>query len=223
MKNLFNFKNTIILLIALLVVFFAWSNISKMMKADDPVDVAVTNYDHVIGKADAKVTVIEFADFQCPACAAFEEVINPIMTEYADRVRFVFKHFPLTQIHKNAMNAAIVAEAAGVQGKFWEAKKLIYEKQTEWSSALDAKEKLVTYMATLGLDIAKLNQDMASEDVKSRVMNNLKEATSLQLPGTPSIIIDGIKVNTSNIGTVELFRKFLDSKLATSTTSTTTQ
>jgi protein-disulfide isomerase len=215
MKNLFNFKNGIILLVLLLMVFFTWSKVSKIMKSDDPVNVEVKSYDHVIGKADAEVTVIEYADMQCPACKAFEATINPIITEYSDRVKFVFKHFPLTQIHQNAMTAAIVVEAAGLQGKFWEAKKLVYEKQEDWGSSLEAKAKLLVLMADLGLDMDKLNNDIKSDEVKNRVINNLREATSLQLPGTPTVIINGVKVNTASIGTVELFRKYLDDKLNT--------
>lgn len=95
--------------------------------------IALLETDQVKGKENASVTLIEYADFQCPACASYAPVVEQLEENYGDRVRFVFRHFPLISIHKNAYAASVATEAAGAQGKFWEMHDLLFERQSEWS------------------------------------------------------------------------------------------
>ena len=94
-----------------------------------PVKVVVASDDHTTGPADAKVVLVEYADFQCPTCKAFDPIVTKISAEYSDRVKYIYRYFPLVQIHKNAIIAATAAEAAGKQGKFWEIKTKLFDNQ----------------------------------------------------------------------------------------------
>lgn len=213
-SNIFSTKNIIIVLVVALVAFFAYNKYAQVKKLAAPVDTVVTADDHFIGKSDAKVTVIEYVDFQCSACKAFEPVVTAVEAKYSDRVKFVYRYFPLVQIHQNAMISAIAAEAAGKQNKFWEMKTVLFEKQEEWGSALDAEAKMLGYAAAIGIDVAKMKADMADQATIDRVTRDLKEATSIGLTGTPSFIINGQRVDTSKLAGVEAFSAYLDAELA---------
>ena len=160
---------------------------------------AISQEDHTRGGKSAVVTIIEYGDFQCPACSAYEKIVREIEKKYPEDVRITFRHFPLTQIHKNAFMAAKYAESAGSQGKFWEMHDILYERQTEWGEALDAEAKIQGYGKELGLDVTKLGQTANSKESQDRVLVNLKEATALKLPGTPSFFVNGNKVESKDI------------------------
>ena len=216
-EKIFSFKNTLIAVVLMLIAFFAYSNYAQMKKDQKPVEITLDSSDHTIGKADAKVSVIEFADMQCPACKAFDPIVSGVMAEYIAKgasVKFTFKHFPLIQIHQNTMLAAIGSEAAARQGKFWEYKKVIYEKQAEWEGALDAKDKIKSYLPALGINSAQWEKDLSDPALETVVMNSLKEATSINLGGTPSFVINGVKVDAGKISTPEKMKAYIDAELA---------
>ena len=142
------------------------------------------------------MVLIEYADLQCPTCKAFEPILTKIATEHReDSFAYVYRYFPLVNMHSHAMVAAQYNEAAGMQGKFWEMNHMLYDKQGEWGEALDAVEKIKSYAQTLGLDMNKLASDANSKEVETRITDNLKEATRLGLQGTPSLIINGVLIN----------------------------
>ena len=149
--------------------------------------------DHIIGKVDAPVTLIEYGDLQCPACAAFHTAFTPTLAAVSDTVKLVFRHFPLVSVHNKAGIAALGAEAASVQGKFWEMHDLLYEKQKDWEAkpVTEMTATLKTYAGQLGLDAAKLEQDMSSPAVIARVKRDVDAGTALKLTGTPSLFLDG--------------------------------
>ncbi len=152
------------------------------------------------GNMASKVVVTEFGDFQCPACANVEEILKQsVWPQYGEKVGFVFKHFPLTQIHKNALSSAYASEAAAVQGKFWEMHDILYAKQTEWSELADPQSKYEGYASQLGLDVAKFKQDMKSKATKDKVENDKKLGEDLKLPGTPSFFVNGVLVELNAI------------------------
>ncbi len=151
----------------------------------------VTPTDHVIGNAHAPVTLYEFADLQCPSCAAYYPIIKELSNSYTDKVRVVFRHFPLRTLHKNALSAAYAAEAASNQGKFWEMIELLYARQDEWSATTDFGSKARGYARDLGLNAERFVADMNSQGVKDRVAHDEKEAASLALRGTPSFFLNG--------------------------------
>ncbi len=212
-SKIFSFTNILILIALSLISFFIWNKAQTVKKESEPVVVNINERDHRIGNPNAKVTIIEYADLQCPACRAYEDITGPVVAEYADKINFVFKHFPLTQIHTNAMLAAISTEAAAKQGKFWEMKKVLYEKQSEWSNALDARTKIISYAASIGLDVKKFEADLSDKTLEELVIASLKEANALSLSGTPTFIINGKRVETSEIGSVEKLKAYIDKEL----------
>lgn len=150
------------------------------------------------GDASSKVVVTEFGDFQCPACGAFEKELQAtILPQYGAKINFIFKHFPLTQIHKNALTAAYASEAAANQGKFWEMHDKLYVGQDEWSELSDPQPKYDAYAGAIGLNVGKFKADMKSSSVKARVDTDKKLADKLKLPGTPSFFVNGVFVSTN--------------------------
>jgi len=148
--------------------------------------------DHVKGNAQATTTIIEYADFQCPACAAFAPQMKTLMMAVSDTVRFVFRHFPLTQ-HDKARIAAHAAEAAALQDKFWEMHDVLFERQGEWASkpVAEITATFTAYAQQLGLDLARFERDLASSAVAARVQRDFESGDLAGVSGTPSVFLDG--------------------------------
>jgi protein-disulfide isomerase len=197
-----------------LIAFFVFNFISTKQKEALPITIKVENNDHVFGNPDSKVTLVEYADMQCPTCKAFDPIITTVTNDYKDKVKFVFKYFPLTSIHQNALLSATAVEAAANQGKFNEMKTLIFEKQEEWGGSLTANEKMIEYATVLGLDITKFKIDMNSADITERVMRDYRSGVEAGVKGTPTFYLNGKLVDLSDISTVDAFKKVLDAELA---------
>lgn len=148
---------------------------------------------HERGAATASVTMEEFGDFQCPPCGAISEPLNQIERDYEKKVRFVFRNFPLAN-HPYAQPAAFAAEAAGLQGHFWEMHDLIYREQATWSKSASPRELFVTYAKLVGLDTNKFQKDVDGEEVKERVAADQKRAIELGVRLTPTIFVNGKSV-----------------------------
>ena len=133
-----------------------------------------------------KILVIEFSDFQCPFCAKARTELNEFVTKYPDRVTLVYKHYPLTQIHNEAMNAALASWAAQQQGKFWQYHNALFDQQ----KTLNANS-YTTIATTLGLDLGKFNSDRQSPQAKAAVEADQQLGESLGIDGTPAIIFNG--------------------------------
>src|SRR5215475_1085929 len=123
---------------------------------------------HIRGKPDAPVTLEEFGDFQCPPCGQFAGFVEELLREYDSRLRVVFRNFPLPG-HEHAREAAQAAEAAGLQGKFWEMYDTLYREQSLWSNASNAHELFESYAGTLGLDMDQFKKDMDGNKVRERI------------------------------------------------------
>lgn len=147
----------------------------------------------VQGPKGAKVTVVEFADFQCPACKQAYITTAALKDEYKDKVKFVFKHYPLQQ-HKNAMIAALASEAAGEQGKFWEMHDMLFEKQEHWAEEGNAREIFIGYAKDLKLNTDKFTQDLNSEKLKNKINRDEQDGVSVALRYTPTFYINGHKL-----------------------------
>lgn len=163
---------------------------------------------HVRGAADAKVTLEEYGDYQCPPCGILFHDLKSIEKEYGTRMRFVFRHYPLSG-HIHARTAAHAAEAASLQGKFWEMHEMIYQNQASWSPATDARSVFIQYAQTLGLDIDRFTRDMDSPEVAARVQADYDRGSSLGVNGTPAVFMNGQMVNPNAV-TPEGLRKGLD-------------
>ncbi len=149
------------------------------------------------GKMGAKVTLVEFADYQCPACATVAPYVKNIVDKYKTNPDFNFVHrnFPLPQ-HGNAVISAEAAEAAGAQGKFFEMGALLYEKQVEWSEVKDPIELFVGYAKTLGLDTVKLRLEITEGKYRDFIQSDLKDANALALNQTPFFFLNGVRVKS---------------------------
>ena len=148
----------------------------------------------------AKVTLVEFADFQCPACQAVQPTVDQIKTEQGAKINFVFRHFPLTS-HRNARPAANAAEAAGAQGKFFEMVTLLYQKQTEWSEAADPKSLFAGYARELGLDGAKIEQAITTRQYDEILNRDYSDGEASGVNGTPTFFLDGKQVEATQLKT----------------------
>lgn len=179
--------------------------------ADDKTEIT----DHVFGKKDSKVTVIEYGDFQCPGCGTFHTNFAPIMDEYKDTITFVFRNFPITQIHPNARVAAASAEAAGQQGKYWEMWNLLYEKQNEWGSlSADVRDgQFQTYATQLGLDTTKFKEAVASEKIAKKINFDQSLGKANGVTGTPTLFLNGSTLETDKYNSTDAIRTTLDAAL----------
>ena len=149
---------------------------------------------HVRGNPDAPVTLEEFADFQCPPCGSFAGFTEQLLKEYDSRLRIVFRHFPLTA-HEHAREASLAAEAAGIQGRFWEMHDVLYREQAAWSKAPNARELFESYAGTIGLNVDQFKKDMDGEQAKARVDADYVRGESLGIKLTPTLYINGQPVD----------------------------
>lgn len=145
---------------------------------------------HVRGPANAKVTMEEYGDYQCPSCGVLFYELKKIEKEYGEQMRFVFRHFPL-QGHKHALLAAHAAEAASQQGRFWEMHDQIYTNQAGWSSADDARPFFIQYARNIGLDVDRFTRDLDSPAVAARVQADYERGVQVKVEGTPTLFLNG--------------------------------
>ncbi len=145
-----------------------------------------------IASDSAKVTLIEFADFQCPACKSAHPILLRLEDEYSGRINFVFRHFPLPQ-HKNALPAALAAEAAGEQGKFWEYHGKLYENQSSWENEGNPKEIFLRHARELELDEAKFKASLEGKKYEGKINQDIADGTSLGVTSTPTFFIQDKK------------------------------
>lgn len=145
---------------------------------------------HVRGPAKAPVTIEEFGDFQCPPCAKLSEPLHQVERDFHKNVRVIFRQFPLVT-HQHARAAAFAAEAAGLQGRFWEMHDHLYREQESWSKAPAPEELFISYAKMHGLDTVRFRKDMADEKVKARVAADQKRAADLGVTVTPTVFVNG--------------------------------
>ena len=153
---------------------------------------------HVRGKADAAVTIEEFGDFQCPPCGGMSGVLHKLGDEYGSRLRLIFHHFPLA-IHAHAREAAIAAEAAQEQGKFWEMHDVLYKEQALWSKAPDVPALFNGYASSIGLDMERFKKDLLNPAVAARVDADQKLGTSRGVTSTPTIFVNNTTLPAAEI------------------------
>jgi protein-disulfide isomerase len=148
--------------------------------------------DHTEGAKTAPVTLVEYGDYECPYCGRAYPIIRQVQKNLGNKLCFIFRNFPITQIHPHAQHAAEAAEAAASQNKFWEMHDYLYEHQ----QALDDNH-LEKYASKLGLDTTKFNHDMASHAYAQRVREDFLSGVRSGVNGTPTFYINGIRYNGS--------------------------
>jgi protein-disulfide isomerase len=148
---------------------------------------------HARGPRTAPVTMEIYGDFQCPSCGMASAMVDDLLKEYGDQVRLVFHEFPLA-MHKHAMTAAMAAEAAGLQGHFWEMHDMLYQYQPVWSRASDVSGFFGAYAQSLGLDTGQFEMDAKSPEVRERVVSEGAEGAARGVKNTPTFFINGREV-----------------------------
>ncbi len=158
---------------------------------------------HVRGPANAAVTLEEFGDFQCPPCGALEGPLRQIERDYASSLRVIFRNFPFTN-HEHAHEAAYAAEAAGLQGRFWEMHDLLYREQSVWAKSSDVQSLFDAYAGMIGLNLERFKKDVSGEQVKAKVEGDRKRGEALGVRNTPTIFINDESVPPTSLNPTAL-------------------
>ena len=151
---------------------------------------------NALGPANAPVTIEFFSDLQCPACARYEPMVKTVRNEFGNKVRLVLRHFPLSA-HEHALPAALAAEAAANQGKFWEMAEALYKTQWMWANAPAPRVIFMDRAKEIGLDLDKFQKDMDSSEVRDRVAADQAHAQNVGVKSPPSVVINGYNVPNS--------------------------
>ena len=176
--------------------------------------------DHVFQDTKSDVIMIEYGDFQCPGCGSAHPNVKTLLAEYGEKISFVFRNFPLSSIHPNARAAAAAAEAAGLQGKYWEMHDTLFENQDDWKN-LDAKQRTDVfkgYANGLQLDAGKFAEDLAGTAVTDKIAFDQALGNKVGVSATPTFFVDGKKLegdaaNGLLQGDLTAIKKLLDEKL----------
>jgi NhaA family Na+:H+ antiporter len=153
---------------------------------------------HLRGNPKAPVTLEEFGDFECPPCGNIAGAILQLEKDYQPNLRVIFRHFPLI-VHAHAREAALAAEAAGLQGRFWEMHDLLYREQSVWSKATNVRTVFNAYAGILGLDIERFKRDMDGDKVKARVALDQKQAVAIGVQNTPTFFLNNRALEPSKV------------------------
>jgi protein-disulfide isomerase len=154
----------------------------------------VTKSDITQGDPKSKVVLIEYSDFQCPACKAYHPLVKQLLSDFNGKIYFAYRFFPLTNIHKNAMISSQAAYAAKLQGKFWEMHDMLFDTQTSWAESNDAAETFVSYAQKLGLDTTKFKKDLNSSETQGIITDSQNQASSIGVNSTPSFFVNGQQI-----------------------------
>jgi len=194
------------LLVVIFVALMVWG--VETSGINPPFDInKIHPLDYVKGNASSTVLLVEYSDFQCPACRSYYFATKQLNVEFGDKVAFVYRHFPLNSIHRNAEPAAMAAEAARKQGKFWEMHDLLFEKQAEWSNIADIETIFESYAKLLNLSVEQFRSDFRSSDTRNFVRAQGANAMKLKLQGTPTFFVNGKQIE--NPSSIETFRTII--------------
>jgi protein-disulfide isomerase len=152
---------------------------------------------HIRGNANAPVTLEEFGDFQCPPCGSIAGFLDELVKEYDPRLRIVFRNYPLEN-HQHARDAALAAEAAGLQGRFWEMHDVLYREQAIWSKADNPRELFDSYAGMIGLNLDQFKKDMEGGKARARVDSDRERADSLGVQMTPTVFINDHEIGPTD-------------------------
>lgn len=198
-------------IVAIIVVFFVgFLVINNKEDAAAPAgDGKPTN--HV--KGSGAITLLEYGDFQCPACAQYYPVVEEVVDKYSSDITFQFRHFPLVSIHQNAFAASRAAEAASKQGKFWDMYNKLYSGQNDWAASENPTGIFDLYADQIDLDKTKYKEDFASSVINDAINADLAAGKKLDITGTPAFVLNGKKIENPS-PSVEAFSKIIDKAIA---------
>lgn len=199
----FGLAGAVILLIALVFHSFI-----RDIGLNVPASGEVISADQSKGFQKSPVLLIEYSDFQCPACRAQHNTIRSAWKDIRRKVHFVYRHYPLTNVHPHANLAAHYAEAAGQQEKFWEMHDRLFDSQSEWSQLDDPTDKFDEYAQALNLDMEQLKTDLESDVVKDKVRADIASARDAGVNSTPTLFLNGEEL--SNVRGIEQLKEAVD-------------
>lgn len=182
---------------------------------------------HVEGQGKAGVTLVEYGDYECPICEAYYLPLKQVFAQFSSQIYFQFRNLPLTSVHPNAFSGARAAEAAGLQGKFWQMHDKLYDSQNDWVSASNPQSLFDQYAQAIGLNVTQFNQDYASSKVNDTINADLAAfAKTGQQEATPTFFLDGKYVSNTNLSdpqtgapSVDRFAAVLNAEIAKKNTS----
>jgi len=207
-------KQFLAVIAAIIILFVGIGVYNSNSKKQDSSSSKTTMSQNISGNPNAKVTIVEYGDYQCPYCQSYHANFKNAQTQYADKVKFQFRNFPLTSIHKNAMAAARAAEAAALQNKFWEMHDALYENAnwSAWTKADDPRNLFYAYAEQLGLNVNQFKTDFASEKVNNIINADRSNGTKLGITGTPTFFVNGKeeKITNSKAGFDKVINKYLN-------------
>lgn len=205
-------KRFLIWLVVLLVVggtvwlFITMVNRQNRVNNSSVAVPAVALSDWIEGNKDSSVTLIEYGDFQCPACGAYYPFVKKLVSEQGSKFKFVFRNFPLSQ-HVHAREAAYAAGAAGSQGKFWEMYTLIFENQNAWSTVPSAEGIFENYAKQIGLNFEQFKKDRDSSVVRDKVDSDQRGGFGIGVNSTPTFYLNNQKIQPTNYqGFIDLIK-----------------
>jgi len=163
---------------------------------------SVSENDHVQGAESASVEIVEFGDYECPHCGDAYPIVKEIQETFRDQIKFVFRNFPLQEAHPLSFPAALAAEAAATQGKFWEMHDAIYENQYRLS------ESIFDELAeTIGLDLDKFKEDFKSNEIRQKIEGDFESGIRSGVNGTPSFYVNGTKFDGGVMDLYEMLKE----------------
>lgn len=200
-------KNILYTIAGVLITFALLFGVYQLI--NKPINYAEINTikptDHIKWSPDKKHILVEYSDFQCPACKSFHdymaetfEASNSANNTVPKNITFVYRHFPLYQIHPNAFESAYVAESAGKQGKFFEMVNLLFAEQERWTKSKDTETAFIQLAEKLKLDISRFKTDMKSKAIEDKVKADLSSGENAQIAGTPTYFLDGKKLEITS-------------------------
>lgn len=195
-------KTTLVIVAVSFIILVGGAFVFATVKGDQSNEEVVLA-EKVKGNPESSVVLAEYSDFQCPACQSFTPILEEIMSDYGDQLRFEYHHFPLISIHPSAELAARATEAAGIQGKFWEMHDMLFARQQQWSQNINPRNQFEAYAEELGLDTEAFNRHLNNKEVREAVQEGMREGRTLEITGTPTFFLNGERMT---ISTFEDFR-----------------
>jgi protein-disulfide isomerase len=175
------------------------------------------------GNPNAKVSLIEYGDYECPACGQYAPLVKQLIAAYSNQVEFVFRNFPLYSIHPDASIGAQAAEAAALQGKFWQMHDMLYANQSQWSTVDPTKvvaEYLNGYASSIGLNVTQFDADLGSSQVLNKIQTDVNGGTAAQIDHTPTFFVNLTQI--PNPTSYSDFQNVLNAALAAASSTSST-
>jgi protein-disulfide isomerase len=180
------FLGSVLAMVAVFVAIEVAGNIGGAVAVDNPASFR-------LGPDTAKVKIVEFSDYQCPACKSIGPHIKTMLATYGDQVQFIYRNFPLPQ-HKNAMAAALAAEAAGAQGKFWRMHDRLFETQDSWANLADPTEYFLLLGREALVDTDQLRDAIVKQTYLAKVRADIADGNRVGIQGTPTLFVNGVRL-----------------------------